>query len=211
MNLVKIMRCKPIRCKRRLPVFIALLVSLCLVAASCTPKSESIFEFTEFPFADATYYAISKCHVRDEFMHIEIPATYNGLEVTYILYSAFERCKMETVALSNVKQILTNAFAYCRTLKSIDLGNVEYISDFAFGYCTSLESVEFPATLRHLGNGAFGACEKLREVYFWGNPRSLGENIFDAGVVIYGFPGGTVESYANTNGHTFVDISSIQN
>ena len=63
-----------------------------------------------------------------------------------------------------------------------------------------------PNTVKYIGSYAFAYCS-LTEMYFEENPEIIEYMHLDKKVIIYGIPGGTVEEYAKTYGHKFVNIN----
>lgn len=80
---------------------------------------------------------------------------------------AFYRCAAlkEIAVPPSLREVGTNAFAWCTSLKAFDLRTVTKIGTLAFAYCESLESVDFSPSLKNIGNNAFSRCSSLTEVY----------------------------------------------
>ena len=100
---------------------------------------------------------------------------------------AFEHCyALTSIAIpDSLRVIPKEAFNSCIRLTSITWGNdVEEIGDYAFWAMGQMSSthitvLDFPATLRKVGEAAFGACNNnLRNVRFNGPVDTLGEGIF---------------------------------
>ena len=100
---------------------------------------------------------------------------------------AFEHCyALTSIAIPDSLRVISKeAFNSCIKLSSITWGNaVEEIGDYAFWAMGQMSSthitvLDFPATLRKVGEAAFGACNNnLRNVRFNGSVDTLGDGIF---------------------------------
>lgn len=94
--------------------------------------------------------------------------------VTEIEPRVFSCCDIESVEFPDSLRIIgEGAFSHCDKLKSIKFGNgIEKIGSqnddegCFFAYCTELEEIEFPPSLKYLGQNAFYGCKNLRRVRF---------------------------------------------
>lgn len=94
--------------------------------------------------------------------------------VTEIEPRVFSCCDIESVEFPDSLRIIgEGAFSHCDKLKSIKFGNgIEKIGSqnddegCSFAYCTELEEIEFPPSLKYLGQNAFYGCKNLRRVRF---------------------------------------------
>lgn len=94
--------------------------------------------------------------------------------VTEIEPRVFSCCDIESVEFPNsLRTIGEGAFSHCDKLKSIKFGNgIEKIGSqnddegCFFAYCTELEEIEFPPSLKYLGQNAFYGCKNLKRVRF---------------------------------------------
>lgn len=91
----------------------------------------------------------------------------SGSRCTSIGEGAFYRCaSLEAIAVPpSLREVGTNAFAWCTSLKAFDLRKITKIGTLAFAYCGALESVNFSPSLKNIGNNAFSRCSSLTEVY----------------------------------------------
>lgn len=66
-------------------------------------------------------------------------------------------------------------------LSMSDLEGIETIAYYAFAYCKSLKSIEIPDNVKSIGNSVFTSCEGLKSVRFGDNSRldSIGNNVFN--------------------------------
>lgn len=86
----------------------------------------------------------------------------------------FSCCDIESVEFPDSLRIIgEGAFSHCDKLKSIKFGNgIEKIGSqnddegCFFAYCTELEEIEFPPSLKYLGQNAFYGCKNLKRVRF---------------------------------------------
>lgn len=94
--------------------------------------------------------------------------------VTEIEPRVFSCCDIESVEFPNsLRTIGEGAFSHCDKLKSVKFGNgIEKIGSqnddegCFFAYCTELEEIEFPPSLKYLGQNAFYGCKNLKRVRF---------------------------------------------
>ena len=94
--------------------------------------------------------------------------------VTEIEPRVFSCCYIESVEFPDSLRIIgEGAFSHCDKLKSIKFGNgIEKIGSqnddegCFFAYCTELEEIEFPPSLKYLGQNAFYGCKNLKRVRF---------------------------------------------
>lgn len=101
--------------------------------------------------------------------HLVIPES-----VTEIEPRVFSCCDIESVEFPDSLRIIgEGAFSHCDKLKSIKFGNgIEKIGSqnddegCFFAYCTELEEIEFPPSLKYLGQNAFYGCKNLKRVRF---------------------------------------------
>ena len=118
----------------------------------------------------------------DKLTHVTMPQTLRSMGE-----KAFEWCMGLTsiVIPDSLRVIPKEAFNSCIKLSSITWGDaVEEIGEYAFWAMgqmssTHISSLDFPATLRKVGEAAFGACNNnLRYVRFNGPVDTLGYGIF---------------------------------
>lgn len=132
--------------------------------------------------------------------------------VSYIGSNAFESCaSLRSIEMpSDLMMIDSFAFAYCARLTGIEIpGKVMSIGEAAFCGCLSLTEIEIPAGVETIGGYAFEGCESLGSAAIPPSVSSIGESAFDgcaSGLVIYGAAGSSAESYANENGHAFIEM-----
>ena len=106
--------------------------------------------------------------------------------VTEIEPRVFSCCDIESVEFPNsLRTIGEGAFSHCDKLKSVKFGNgIEKIGNqnddegCSFAYCTELEEIEFPPSLKYLGQSAFYGCKNLRRVRFNDGLKIIDEDAF---------------------------------
>ncbi len=87
-------------------------------------------------------------------------------------------CKNSIIPAS-VTSIGDWAFAYCRSLTSIEIpSSVTSIGDWAFAYCRSLTSIEIPSSVTSIGNYAFELCDGLTSIEIPASVTSIGDLAF---------------------------------
>ena len=135
---------------------------------------------------------------------IEIPDS-----VTSIGYGAFRGCGLTQIELSNNITTLEEwAFYGCESLKNVQLGSgIVYLDKEVFKGCTALEKINLSCRIGTVDEMAFEGCTSLTEVTV---PQSISEinvSAFDdpTKLTIYGVSGSYAETWANTNGATFVE------
>ena len=118
---------------------------------------------------------------KDKPLSVTIPAEIDGVAVTSIGQSAFNRKKVVAVDFSNatnLEKIDNQAFMHS-PVASVDLSKtkVTTIGKFAFGDCTSLETFIFPDTLTSLGNSdsasVFTDCKSLKVMRLADSPEGV--------------------------------------
>lgn len=125
--------------------------------------------------------------------------------VDTIKANAFYSSHIESLKLpDSLKDIETQAFAFCRHLKNIDFGNgiAKIEGDFAFLECTSLSRLSLPDQVKSIGYGAFSRsgiesinfsdrindiqanafydCVKLKKIYLPSHAVRLGKHAFSS-------------------------------
>ena len=135
--------------------------------------------------------------------------------VTVIGSCAFETCTgLKSITIpDSVKIIDQSAFHNCKSLKSVEIGKgVTDISETAFSGCKSLTKVTVPDGVKRIGKSAFNNCEGLISVTIPKSVTSIENNVFSGcpNVTIYGFKGSVIETYAESNGLTFVPINRYE-
>ena len=99
---------------------------------------------------------------------IEIPATIDGLPVTFIAKEAFYNCKnvTEVIIPKGVTGIGAYAFYKCTSLTNVTLPEgIITIGNNAFEGCTAMTGINIPATVEFVDEYAFTGCSALKSVY----------------------------------------------
>ncbi len=96
---------------------------------------------------------------------------------------AFQFCSSLTSvdfeAGSQLEAIDQSAFAYCKSLKSVELPeSVTSIGQQAFEYCSSLKSVTIPEGVTSIEYGTFHQCTSLENVNIPSGVTSIGDSAF---------------------------------
>ena len=88
---------------------------------------------------------------------VEIPSSFNGIEVAEIGSFSFYGLKITSVFIpKTVLRICSGAFGSCSELKDVRFeagSKLQIIDDYAFVDCTSLKKIDFPASVSKI-NGA---------------------------------------------------------
>lgn len=162
--------------------------------------------------------------LKDDYLNqvsVEIPDEINGLPVTVIGESAFERGQVMYLTIpASVIVIDNNAFRDCSNLTTVTIAEnskLQKIGNEAFyrtnGGGDSLNAIDLPESLKLLGYRAFFNRANLltvkiysKDVYF--GDAAKGSEVFDlysgtSNIKLYGFTGSTAEAYAAQKGHSF--------
>ena len=126
---------------------------------------------------------------------LEIPDTLGGKPVVAIGLTAFrEKTELESVVIpKGVTMIGAQAFKGCSNLSSVTLPEgLRTIVRKAFYNCTSLKKITIPKSVDDIGNQSLG----------------YDDNGAISDFTIYGNAGTAAETYANTNGFTFIDTGN---
>ena len=139
----------------------------------------------------------------------EIPVT-----ATAIGEAAFENCSGLTglTIAGNILAIPDFAFYNCAGITELTLpGSLQTIGWAAFYGCTGLSEIRIPEGVTLVEDDAFNACTNLKAVKVMSKNCVFGESDLTLGVpgstIIFGHKGSTAETYANTNGYTFKELS----
>ena len=94
---------------------------------------------------------------------------------------AFANCKsLKSIVLpKSLEKIGFSAFKGCSSLKEIEIpSKVTSISFFAFGGCSKLESISLPKGLQSIDSMAFKGCLKLKDINIPNTVNSIGSEAF---------------------------------
>ncbi len=135
--------------------------------------------------------------------------------VTTIGMRAFNYCTgLTSIFISDsVTTIKYAAFENCSGLTNIFIpNNVMIIEDYTFYKCSGLISVNIPDSVTIIGQGAFSNCSNLTSVNMPDSVTIIESYVFNGSqlfTTIYGIPGSYAETYANSNGYTFISNEII--
>ena len=140
---------------------------------------------------------------------------YNATNCTSMgsrIYPVFEYCiALTTVNIGeNVTNLPACAFYDCSGLTSVTIpDSVTSIGEAAFFNCTGLTSVTIPDSVTSIGGWAFAWCTGLTSVTIGNSVTSIGDYAFyDCdNLTIYGIPGSTAQTYADTNNIPFKPLA----
>ena len=133
----------------------------------------------------------------------------NGLET--IGDKVFQNCKVLTsIDIPDSVTSLGNwVFVNCYALESVTLSNnITSIKEKTFMSCTSLTNITIPGKVTSIGTQAFGYCSKLESIAIPSSVTTIADDAFvncSKLTTIYGAAGSYAETWATTNGYTFVE------
>ena len=121
----------------------------------------------------------------------------------------FENCDALTSITipDSVSSLSTSVFNDCDLLAEVVLGNgITEIMRNTFSNCPALNNVVIPYGVTEIGSSAFANCTGLTSITIPRTVTSIETNAFSYKdrMTIYGVPGTYAETFANTNGFTFV-------
>lgn len=109
---------------------------------------------------------------------------------------------------STVTTMGNYVFYHCDSLSEVSLGTgLTSLPTYAFAQCPKLTSIVLPYRMTKINDNAFNACTGLTEITMPRGMASIGNQVFSypGKMTIYGIKGTYAETYANTNGITFVN------
>lgn len=158
--------------------------------------------------------------IPDGVTKIGVNAFCNGVNRYGVAYGA----DIKSVRIpSSVKSIEAFAFAGCNQLEKIVFSNgLEIIDDYAFDSC-NFHSVEFPDSLKYIGERAFLNCTDFCSITIPSSVESIGEHALgytsigyresngeelDHKIHIRGYGSTSAEQYANDNEFKFESLDN---
>ncbi len=132
--------------------------------------------------------------------------------VTAIERRTFYDCpSLRRIELPNsVTSIGELAFYSCKSLSEVNVPNsVTTIGNEAFSGCSSLTNITIPDNVTSIGSKTFSACLALSEITIGSGTSNIANNAFykcSNIQTISGHSGTYAETWANSNGYTFVAI-----
>lgn len=130
---------------------------------------------------DKSYYIVTNMQDCTD-SKVVIPATYKGLPVKEIAYSAFDGCTSltEIEIPDSITYIGIRAFAGCSNLEKIDIpDSVTQIGEWAFVDCVALEEIDLSDELTTISEGLFRNCSNLKELEIAGKVTEIKGGAFE--------------------------------
>lgn len=151
-------------------------------------------------------HAFNKC---DALQHVTMPKNLTEMgEAVFNLDAELHAVELP----QNLTVIPGESFYSARKLKKAEIPDtVTSIEHAAYAFCTSLKKVTIPENVSKLGQCAFKGCKAMQYAAVM-NPDCEFypyEDMFDKNTVIYGHPGSTAQTYAETYGFTFEDLENL--
>lgn len=99
--------------------------------------------------------------------------------ITHVSTNCFNGCSLLTdyTVFQNVIGISNGAFEYCG-FETIDLSNVTSIESNAFSNCANLVNVTLPQSMTILPNSLFSGCKSLKQITLLDNLEEIGSSAF---------------------------------
>ena len=143
-------------------------------AANTEPNSEDDFDWKVND--DFTEITITK--YKGERKDVVIPATIQDVPVTCIGAETFKYAKITSVVIpEGVKEIRAEAFNQS-SLQNIEIPKGCTLKEKAFSWCQELESVTLPEGLKIIPAECFYNCEKLANINFPSTLKYIGNKAF---------------------------------
>ena len=167
----------------------------------------------------------------DNLDSISIPNTVTSLDT----WAFFSSGLPSIVIPDSVQVISTQAFAYCRILRSITFGSgLKIIGGKAFNECKRLPSIKIPDSVTDLGEGCFEKCSALKQVEIGKNVKKLQSGLFTdcvslrdvllpAGLTTINstafqntpaltdvYYGGDAAAWAQISGASYIDLTTVR-
>jgi hypothetical protein len=137
------------------------------VTADVEEDSDEGIDYDIFEFIAHEEHAVLTRYIGFDDTSIIIPSRWNGLPVTAIGDSAFEKAidLCDIVIKDGIESIGKSAFSECHKLRNIKLPDtLNIIGEGAFNECKSLSEIEVPPLVDRIMPNAFYKCEKLKKV-----------------------------------------------
>ena len=137
----------------------------------------SIYDF-EYKLSDNDDVIITKYTGSDT--EVIIPEDFNGYAVTEIANGAFRSSAVTSVTLpSSVEKIENYAFYSCRNLATVNFNDgLKEIGTEAFAYCYALKSVSIPESCKKIGEEAFYYDNALETLDLGKGVETIGGSAF---------------------------------
>lgn len=144
-----------------------------------------------------------------ELKSLKIPST-----VRSIGEGAFASTGLKTIEIpEGITTLKQDLFCYSQ-IESVKLPkSLTKIEDYVFSDCNSLKVVEIPENVISLGEQVFLESKKIEKVIIYSKNIAIGPEIFmdaNPNVVLCGYKGSTVETYATENSIKFETIQDTQ-
>lgn len=100
-------------------------------------------------------------------------------EVTSIDENAFAYCKtLKTISLASVTTVSNSAFQSCTSLENVSIPLAQSIGDSGFAYCTKISSIDLPDSLSKIGFAAFEATNSLSSIFIPSSVSTIDSRAF---------------------------------
>ena len=135
--------------------------------------------------------------------------------VTELGKNAFSTAGLKTIEIpEGITTLNDRTFYMNKSLESVKLPkSITSIGNYVFKGCTSLKTIEIPENVTSMGQEVFTNCTSIEKVTIYSKNIVLGEDIFNSAnsdMVLCGYKGSTVETYATENSIKFEAIQDTQ-
>lgn len=132
--------------------------------------------YYEYTMIDRKNVILGHQYAYGDFTEFTIPENITGIES-----DAFEYCReLRSIFIpKNVKYIASDAFEYCSGLKEVTIDGCPDIRAEAFEYCDGLETVRINEGSESIGDSTFAYCENLKDVYLPESITSISKRAFE--------------------------------
>ena len=121
---------------------------------------------------------------------------------------SFEDCDaLESITLSDKLTVLgAGTFLGCDKLRTVNFGkNITTIEQYAMKDCPALDNVVVPKGVTSVAREAFKNDTGLKTITLPQTVNNIDSTAFSYKMTVYGPKGSYAETWANANGHTFID------
>ncbi|MBR3429188.1 MAG: leucine-rich repeat protein [Clostridia bacterium] len=174
--------------KKALPVFLALVITICSVVTVTAAESGTCGDTVNWSYTSGTLY-ISGSGRMDNFSSETVPWGSFKRDIKTVIisdnvtsignYAFYFANNLTDIRIPDSVEIIGNrAFYHCNKLRKISLNGVRTIGESAFGYCNSFTSITLPSGISTIPKECFIGCEGLNKVSIPTGVTAIGDSAF---------------------------------